>query len=484
MNYRFSIYCLRLLPALAWLIMIPSCKHAGNSTSTDSIEKKSQTPPNVIVILADDLGYQDVGFNGCNDIPTPAIDRIAHEGVTFTNGYVTYCVCGPSRAGLITGRYQDRFGFSRNPLFAPNDPDMGLPLSEETLANVLGQANYKSVAIGKWHLGAHESLHPLKRGFDDFFGFLSGGHFYFPDQWVLNNPFEATTQGDGYRTKILRNYQRVTETEYLTDALSREAVAYIEKYKNQPFFIYLAYNAPHGPLQATDNYLERFNHITDKKRRTYAAMVSAMDDGIGQVLNKLDTLNLSDNTIVFFLSDNGGPETTNASNNGPLRGKKGDLFEGGIRVPFAMRWPKQIKQGLKFHKPVSSLDIFSTVIAQIPKDLKIKNKLDGVDLLPFVKRDKLEAPHDMLFWRKYDAQEMALVFGDGLKWLNSNKKDFLYDLNIDIGEQNNITLKSDELKKINSYYNKWYLELSTPKFLGLLQDKEYNKSHSNRFKKP
>ena len=183
--------------------------------------------PNLIIILADDLGYEDVGFNGCVDIPTPNIDKIATQGATFTNAYVSYAVCGPSRAGLITGRYQDRFGFSRNPLFAPNDPEMGLPLEEETLASALKKANYKSVALGKWHLGAHETLRPLKRGFDDFYGFLSGGHQYLPELLTLKDEYEVKANFDAYKTKLLRNNERVEENEYLTDAFSASKLAVI-----------------------------------------------------------------------------------------------------------------------------------------------------------------------------------------------------------------------------------------------------------------
>lgn len=285
--------------------------------------QQQNTSPNLIIVLADDLGNADVGFNGCKDIPTPNIDKIAQNGVRFTNGYVSYCVCAPSRAGLLTGRYQDRFGFGRNPLLAPNDPNMGLPLSEETLADVLKKANYKSLAIGKWHMGAHESLHPLKRGFDDFYGFLDGGHRYFPKELTINDLSEVKSGSDGYRTKLLRNYTRVDEKEYLTDAFSREAVSYIEKNKNNPFFIYLAYNAPHGPLQATEKYLSRFSQMKEGDRKTYAAMVSAVDDGVGLIQAKLKELNLYENTIVVFLSDNGGPENKNGSDNGMLRGQKG-----------------------------------------------------------------------------------------------------------------------------------------------------------------
>jgi arylsulfatase A-like enzyme len=441
--------------------------------------------PNIIIILTDDLGYADVGFNGCLDIPTPNIDRIAEQGVVFTSGYVSYCVCGPSRAGLITGRYQDRFGFSRNPLFAPNDPEMGLPLSEETLADALKKANYKSVAIGKWHLGAHESLHPLNRGFDDFFGFLSGGHQYFPDLWVLNDPFEAKTQYDGYKTKLLRNFKRVDETEYLTDALSREAVSYIEKYKNEPFFIYLAYNAPHTPLQATEKYLNRFGHIKNDKRKTYAAMVSALDDGVGMVLSKLQELNLDENTIVVFLSDNGGPENTNGSDNGALRGQKGDLFEGGIRVPFAMSWPAKIPAGTVYQHPVISLDIFATVIEQAQNPVKTKNPLDGVNLVPFLSGEKTGSPHDVLFWRKFDAKDYAVRKGNEKLVIRKNSEKMLFNLEQDIPEQNNlISIQERQFNQLSEHLIKWESEMQKPKFKGLMQDSEYNAEHPNRFKRP
>jgi arylsulfatase A-like enzyme len=450
------------------------------------VKAREKAPsPNIIIILTDDLGYADVGFNGCPDIPTPNIDRIAEQGVVFTSGYVSYCVCGPSRAGLITGRYQDRFGFSRNPLFAPNDPEMGLPLSEETLADALKKANYKSVAIGKWHLGAHESLHPLNRGFDDFFGFLSGGHQYFPELWVLNDPFEAKTQYDGYKTKLLRNFKRVDETEYLTDALSREAVSYIEKYKNEPFFIYLAYNAPHTPLQATEKYLSRFGHIKNDKRKTYAAMVSAVDDGVGIVLSKLQELNLNENTIVVFLSDNGGPENTNGSDNGALRGQKGDLFEGGIRVPFAMSWPAKIPAGTVYHHPVISLDIFATVIEQAQNPVKTKNPLDGVNLVPFLSGEKTGSPHDVLFWRKFDAQDYAVRKGNEKLVIRKNSEKMLFSLEQDIPEQNNlISAQEHQFNQLSEDLKKWESKMEHPKFKGLMQDSEYNAEHPNRFKRP
>ena len=344
--------------------------------SCNSVINKNTELPNVIIILADDLGYADVGFNGSKDIKTPHIDDIAKNGVIFSEGYVSYPVCGPSRAGLITGRYQDTFGFGKNPLFAPKDPNMGLPLSEQTIADMLKLSNYKTFAVGKWHLGAHESLRPMKRGFDEFFGFLTGGHRYFPHEWDLEDETKVKSQNGAYRTKLLRNEQRIEEKEYLTDALSRESVNFIERNANSPFFIYLAYNAPHGPLQATEKYLNRFQEIESKNRRTYAAMVSAMDDGIGTIISKLKEKGIYDNTIVYFLSDNGG-RLRGDSDNGELRGKKGNLFEGGVRVPFVMQWPGQIKGGQTFDKPVSSLDIFATSKAITSPEITPKNKLHG-----------------------------------------------------------------------------------------------------------
>ena len=463
---------------LFFILISFNCIQAQKS---NEIKKQS---PNIIIILADDLGYNDVGFNGCKVIPTPNIDKIAANGVKFTNAYVSYAVCGPSRAGLITGRYQDRFGFGRNPLFAPNDPEMGLPLSEETLASALKKANYKSIALGKWHLGAHESQRPLKRGFDDFFGFLTGGHQYFPEIWTLKDEYEVKSQFDAYKTKLLRNDQRIEENEYLTDALSREAVNYIEKYKEEPFFMYLAYNAPHKPLQATDKYLDRFPNILDKKRKTYAAMVSAMDDGVGRVMNKLDALGLTENTIVFFLSDNGGPEKNNSSDNGVLRAGKGHLFEGGIHVPFAMQWPGKIPSGTIYESSIISFDIFATAIANSVKPIKTKNDLDGVDLIPYITGVNKATPHDYLFWRKFDADNHAIRNSKGEKVVMLKKKSMLFDLDKDISETNNLIQKQKEVfEQLEETYQNWNSQMLDPIFMGLKQDSKYSKSHPNRYKK-
>jgi len=287
----------RVILSLVFLVCLTGAAHAAVS------EK-----PNLIVIMADDLGYADVGFNGCKDIPTPNIDKIAISGVRCTSGYVTYSVCSPSRAGFITGRYPQRFGYERNAQYKPDDPNMGLPLDEVTIARSLGKVGYTSMVIGKWHLGAHPSLHPLNRGFDEFYGHLGGGHRYMPEDLTLRDSYKAKDEGESYITWILRGHEPVKPRKYLTDEFSDEAVSFVKRHKDENFFLFLSYNAPHTPLQATEKYLSRFPDIKDKKRKTYAAMVSAVDDGVGMLLDKLDELKLTEDTIVFFLSDNGGPE--------------------------------------------------------------------------------------------------------------------------------------------------------------------------------
>jgi arylsulfatase A-like enzyme len=463
-----------------FLALLPCLYFFREGTSGQTALAPKVPPPNIVVILTDDQGFADVGFHGNKDIRTPNIDRIAHNGVVFTEGYVSYAVCGPSRAGLLTGRYQDRFGFGRNPLMAPNDPTMGLPVSEETMADLLKKANYATAVMGKWHMGAHPTLHPNRRGFDEFYGFLSGGHQYFPENLTLKNLSEVKAQFDAYRTKLLHNTKRVEETEYLTDALSREAIRFIRAKKDNPFFLYLAYNAPHAPLQATEKYLSRYPEIKDTRRRTYAAMVSAVDDGVGGILNTLEELKIDRNTIVFFLSDNGGPTPDNASSNAPLRGKKGDFFEGGIRVPFAVQWPGKIPSGTRYAEPVISLDIFATAaaLAQVTP----KNPIDGVNLIPFLTGTNQAAPHDYLYWRNFDQQRFAVRARDA-KMITQPTTDFLFKIRSDIGEKNNLAQGEPKtLKQLKSKAASWNKQLLDPTFLGLMQDKEYSQTHPDRYR--
>jgi len=441
------------------------------------------SPPNIIVIISDDQGYADVGFHGSKEIFTPNIDRIAKNGVVFSQGYVSYAVCSPSRAGLITGRYQNRFGYTRNILLAPKDSLMGLPISEQTLPEVLNNVDYKTKAIGKWHLGAHESLVPEKRGFDEFFGFLIGGHRYFPNDLTLNDLTEASRQMDGYITKIYDNGKRVNTKKYLTEELSDNAVKFIEDNSEDPFFLYLSYNAPHTPLQATDTDLERNNHIDVEKRRTYAAMVSSMDDGVGSILDKLEEKNISENTIVIFFSDNGGVEWYNFSDNGPLRGIKGDFFEGGIRVPFTMQWPKKIKPGIIYNKPIIALDVFATVVSAASAEKFIKNNIDGVNLIPYINGEINGSPHDYLFWKNPD-KDIDVIRDNRYKYIRVKDDEYIFDLDNDLSEENNIISSSTPIyQKLKLKFKEWEKDMIDPVFMDLGMGKEYNKLNPNRWYK-
>ena len=403
--------------------------------------------PNIILIVADDLGYADVGFNGCTDIPTPNIDRIAKAGVVFSSGHVSFGVCSPSRAGLLTGRYQYRFGYERNPLYVTSDSTMGLPLSEETMADVLGRSGYNNMIIGKWHLGAHPSLHPLKRGFNEFFGFLGGGHQYFPEKWTLQNPEDANGETESYRTKLNRNYTPVEETEYITDAFSREAVSFVERNKTKPFFLYLAYNAPHGPLQATEKYLNRFKNIKNPKRQTYAAMVSAVDDGVGNLLDKLKETGVIDNTIIVFLSDNGGPISDNASDNTPLRGQKGSVFEGGIRVPALLEWPARYNAPIVIRAAASTSDYLPTILSALNQPLP--KELDGINLLPILDGKRLRRQSPLAFETINDSRGSPKLgwIEDRWKLLTNldGKEEMLFDLDADPEESNNLAASQPRL---------------------------------------
>ena len=440
-------------------------------------------PPNVIIIISDDQGYADVGFHGSKEIFTPNIDRIAKNGVVFSQGYVSYAVCSPSRAGLITGRYQNRFGYTRNILLAPKDSLMGLPISEQTLPEVLNNVDYKTKAIGKWHLGAHESLVPEKRGFDEFFGFLIGGHRYFPEDLTLNDLTEASRQMDGYITRIYDNGRRINTKKYLTEELSDNAVKFIEDNAKDPFFLYLSYNAPHTPLQATEKDLERNGHIDVEKRRTYAAMVSSMDDGVGLILDKLEEKNISENTIVVFFSDNGGVEWYNFSDNGPLRGIKGDFFEGGIRVPFTMQWPKKIKPGINYNKPIIALDVFATVVSAASAEKFIKNNIDGVNLIPYINGDVNGSPHDYLFWKNPD-KDIDVIRDNRYKYIRVKDDEYIFDLDNDLSEENNIINSSRHIyQELKLKFKEWEKDMIDPVFMDLGMGKEYNKLNPDRWYK-
>jgi len=448
------------------------------ATADQTVAEIDAEQPNLVLIIADDLGYADVGFNGCEDIPTPSIDRIATGGVRFSNAYVTAAVCGPSRAGLITGRHQDRFGSCLNPTVDPSVPNNGVPTSERNIAELLRPAGYTSIAVGKWHLGTYPGLHPRDRGFDEFYGFLTGGHDYFPENLTLEDLSEVDRQWAWYRTKLLDNGVRVGTDDYLTDELSDRAVRFIDGHDEGPFFVYLCYNAPHTPMQATEKYLSRFPGIENTRRRTYAAMVSAMDDGIGRVLDALDRNGHAEDTIVVFLSDNGGARN-NASHNTPLRGYKATPFEGGIRVPFAIRWPGVADAGVTFEEPISSLDIAATIVEaagpEARSQIRETHPLDGVDLRPFLTGEREGRPHDVLFWRWVHKDEAAVRLGDTKLIARGDERggDLLFDLAGDISERHNLMrpdlaaetdITADPLRRA---LERWFEGLVPPAYPGL-----------------
>jgi arylsulfatase A-like enzyme len=418
------------------------------AASAPAVRGQDASKPNIIFLIADDMGYADVGFHGCKDIPTPNIDAIAKGGVRCSNGYVSGPYCSPTRAGLLTGRYQQRFGHEFNPGEGGNSP-AGLPVSETTLADRLKAAGYATGIVGKWHLGTSPALHPQKRGFDEFFGFLGGAHSYVP----------------GKGAPIYRGTEEVEEKEYLTDAFAREAVSFVDRQKGKPFFLYLAFNAVHTPMDATDERLRKFEGIADKQRRTYAAMASAMDDSIGKVIEKLRSSGLEEKTLIFFFSDNGGPTmvgtTINGSKNDPLRGSKRTTWEGGVRVPFVAHWKGRLPAGKVYDSPVIQLDVHATALAAAGVEVKPEWKLDGVNVLPHLEGKEARRPHDALYWRF--GPQMAIRSGDW-KLVKADKDPAkLFNLASDIGEANDLTASNPEkVKELDGLWQAWNAQLVKP----------------------
>jgi arylsulfatase B len=450
--------------------------------------------PNIIILFADDLGYGELSCQGNSEIPTPHIDSIASNGVRFTDGYVAGPNCSPSRAGLLTGRIPTRFGYEFNPTGALNEqPGFGLPISEVTIAETLQNSGYTTGLIGKWHQGGTADYHPFRHGFDEFFGFLHEGHYFVPppyngvttmlrrktlpggltgrwigDKGLIYTDHMGRNEPDyDADNPITRGGQPVVETEYLTDALTREAVDFIDRHDDKPFFLYLAYNAVHSPLQGADAYMEKFSHIEDIHRRIFAAMLANMDDSVGAVMEQLRKSGLEENTLVFFLSDNGGPTRELTSSNLPLRGQKGQMYEGAIRVPFMVQWKGRLPSGRVYDKPVSSMDIFAT--ASAIAGAKTPKQVEGVDLIPFLTGKDNGRPHQTLYWRQ--GGKTALRHGDWKlvrmgKRLESGKAKWeLYDLSKDISEEKNLaTSHPERLSELVELWESMNGEMSEPLF--------------------
>jgi arylsulfatase A-like enzyme len=404
--------------------------------------------PNVLVMLADDLGYGELSCQGNPEIPTPNIDAIAKAGVRFTHGYVSGAYCSPTRAGFLTGRYQTRFGHEFNSVAEI----YGLTRSEKTMAERFKGLGYATALVGKWHLGQKPGVLPTDRGFDEFYGTLNNTPFFKPRLFV--------------DSRISPDVREVKEPHfYTTQAYARRSVDWIECNKDKPWFLYLAFNAVHAPLQAPDDYLDRFRKIEDEKRRTYAAMTAAMDDAVGQVMGKLRELGLEENTLVFFLSDNGGPTASTTSKNNPLRGFKLTMWEGGLRVPFMAQWKGKIPAGKTDERPVIQLDILPTALAAAGAQVDASWKLDGVNLLPFLTGKNTGKPHETLYWRM--GPQWAVRHGE-LKLVAAREgggiqPPRLYDVVRDPGESKDLSAAQPEkVKELRALWDKWNAEQAPP----------------------
>ena len=425
--------------------------------------------PNVLIIVADDLGYADVGFQGAKDIPTPNLDKLVTQSVRCTNGYVSHPFCSPTRAGLMTGRYQQHFGHENNPAWLPEDTKSGLPLNQITLPELMKQAGYITGAVGKWHLGAHPQFHPNKRGFDDYFGFRGGGHVY----------LEGAKGGAEYNIPIEFNGEERPFDDYLTTMLGREAASFVDRHQGKNWMLYLAFNAPHTPLSAPPELLAKFASIADEGRRTYAAMVNALDTAVGETLSQLDATKQRENTLIFFISDNGGPDFSVKSGkpcfttNSPLRGFKGMVYDGGIRVPFLVSWPAKLKPGT-YDQLVTSLDFLPTAVAVAGGELPTDRKVDGVNLMPYLTGEKTGAPHEALFWRSNGpGGNYAARMGDWKLVRLGKQAPELYNLASDIGETRNLaTEKPEMLSKMLSAVEAWDKDNIAPVFDGPKEGKK------------
>jgi arylsulfatase A-like enzyme len=400
--------------------------------------------PNIIVIVADDLGYADVRFNPQHSphVTTPHLDQLAKEAVVFRQGYVTGHVCSPTRAALMTGRYQQRLG-----LYTGGQAGSGLPMSEKIFPQLLQPAGYKSIQIGKWHLGPTPEWSPALRGFDEVLGFLGrGAHDYF--------------NFDDPEHPIYRGTKPVKPEGYLTDLWGDEAVAFVERHKAQPFFLYLAFNAVHAPIQAPPDEVARIKS-GNTERDTLLAMGKRMDDAIGRVVAKLKQERVWENTLLFFISDNGGPLAQKADNT-PLRGGKHQDYEGGVRVPFLMSWPAQLQPG-ESTSVASALDILPTALAAagLPAPGGAA-ALDGIDLVPLARSPGRSKPRD-LFWSAGSEEGWWAVRSADWKLVCEKGRIGLFDLSRDIGEKNDLAkTMPDKVAELTRLHDAWLAEMKPP----------------------
>jgi arylsulfatase A-like enzyme len=425
------------------------------------------TQPNVLVIIADDLGYADIGVHGGKEVPTPNIDALAASGVRCTSGYVSAPYCSPSRAGFLTGKAATRFGHEFNP-HVGDEAKLGLPLDQRTIANVMHDAGYATALVGKWHQGFDEAHHPQSRGFDDYFGFLVGGH-----NFLLHKDAEPKF-GTAHSHDLIYRGREVQRLDgYTTDLFTDEAIGFMNRNAKKPWFLYLAYNAVHTPLEIVDKHQSRLPAVVKTPgRRGYLSLLLGLDDAIGRLTAELKAKH--PNTLVFFFSDNGGSGkrpffATNTGINTPLRGDKGQTLEGGIRVPFFVSWTGQLPAGKVYDQPVSSLDVLPT--AASVAGTNAPEGIEGVNLLPHLKGEKADAPHESLAWRF--GPQKAIRRG---KWKLVDFRDFeaktqsgwqLFDLDADISESKNLAADHPELvAELSKAWDDWNAKNIAPLWPG------------------
>ncbi len=441
---------------------------SGVATTTEAKAKaKKETRPNIIFILSDDGGYADWGFQGSKQFETPNLDAMAKRGVIFEQIYTTDAVSGPSRAGLMTGRYQQKFGIEENgisrKLMSESskylDEEMGVPTSEKFVSDYLSDEGYKCAIFGKWHLGAADKFHPLERGYDHFAGFRSGSrHYYaYTDAQIHDETFD-TSQKMEYGFGNFKEPDR-----YITDILADEACDYVVENKDNPFFIYLSFNAVHSPLQIDKKDAKLFADIKDPSRRKLAAMAFSMDRALGRLFDTLKKEGLDKNTIIVFSNDNGGPNGTNTSNY-PLSGMKGTFLEGGVRVPGFMVYPGVIEADTRYEYPVSFLDFLPTFATVAGAEIAEDSNLDGVNIIPYITGANNDRPHQTLYW--HCDTRGALRDGD-MKFMRfADRPAELYDISKDEGEQHNIADANPEL--VRKYYKMlfdWEMTLERPMWM-------------------
>ncbi|MBB3696952.1 sulfatase-like hydrolase/transferase [Flammeovirga yaeyamensis] len=421
----------------------------------------NSTKPNIILILSDDAGYADFGFQGSKVMKTPALDKLASQSIVCPQAYVAGAVCGPSRAALLTGKYQQRFGFEENnvPGYMQNyqlaDDDMGLPLDQKTIGNYMQEIGYKTGIIGKWHMGNTDQFHPSKRGFDFFYGFRGGARSYWP--------FDDSNPNHRKEDRMERGFKHFEEPEgYLTDVFAEETIQFIDAYQKEPFFLFLSFNAVHTPMHAKEEDLNEFPEL-EGKRKQLAAMTFTMDKACQSIFDHLKKSGLDKNTIIIYTNDNGGPTDANASDNSPLSGTKANHYEGGIRVPFVFHMPNNKKFPGEYLPSVSTLDLLPTCYALGGGEVENLEGIDGVNLLPYFKGDKSEVPHQTLYWKK---ENRGAIRDGNWKFLRfPDRPAELYDLSSDLSEVNNLADQYPE--KIKEYYKmlfEWELTLARPRW--------------------